>query len=106
MLFPEGTRTKQEKGMDFKPGAAAAATRAGVEVLPIAIECKPLFLSKELPWYYVPYERPVFKVNILEAIPAVDQCADFTTARQARHELNSMIFRRISNELTGIEFSD
>lgn len=106
MLFPEGTRTKQGQGMDFKPGAAAVAVRAGVEVLPIAIECKPLFLSKELPWHYVPKERPVFKINILEPIPAVDQGADPSTARQARHDLNSIMFRRIGDKLTRMEFSD
>ena len=106
MLFPEGTRTKQDLGMDFKPGAATVAVRAGVEVLPIAIECKPLFLSKELPWYYVPDERPVFKVSILEPIPAVDQGSDLSTARQARHDLNSIMFQRIWDELTIMELSD
>ena len=106
ILFPEGTRTKRGQGMDFKPGAATVAVRAGVEVLPIAIECKPLFLSKELPWHYVPEERPVFKIDILEPIPAVDQGADLSTARQARHDLSSIMLRRIGDELTNMEFSD
>ena len=105
MLFPEGTRTKQGQEIDFKPGAATVAVRAGVEVLPIAIECRPLFLSKELPWHFVPNERPVFQINILEPIPAADQGADASNARQARHDLNETMRRQIADELTSMEFS-
>ena len=105
LLFPEGTRTKPGKEMNFKPGAATVAVRAGVEVLPMAIECKPLFQSKDLPWYYFPDQRPVFRVKILEPIPAVDPGADLSVARRARHNLNEIMFRRIDDELTGMEFS-
>ena len=105
MLFPEGTRTKQGQDMDFKPGAATVAVRAGVEVLPIAIECRPLFMSKELPWHYIPNERPFFQINILEPIPPTDQGADLSAARQARHDLNGLMFQRIRDELTSMEFS-
>lgn len=105
MLFPEGTRTKQGQNIDFKPGAATIAARAGVEVLPVAIRCDPLFLSKEHPWHYVPPQRPVFKISILEPLPAADQGTDASMARQARQELNGRLVRRITDALTSMEFS-
>ena len=105
MLFPEGTRTRQGEGIDFKPGAATVATRAGVAVLPVAIACTPLFLSKELPWYFVPDERPVFTIHVLEPVPAVDFVAAEASERQARHNLNETLWGLITSELTSMEFS-
>jgi len=104
MLFPEGTRSKPGQMIDFKPGAATVAARAGVDVLPVAIECKPLFLSKEMPWFFVPDERPVFTIKILPPLPASEFPEDRGDERHARHELNQILLQRITRELTSMEF--
>lgn len=102
MLFPEGTRTRRGGSIEFKAGAASIAARTGVEVLPVAIKCEPLFLSKEHPWHYVPPRRPRFKISILEPIRGVGSSA----ARQARYELNELLLQQITKALTGMEFSE
>ena len=104
LLFPEGTRSKQGEELDFKPGAATVASRAGVDVLPVAIACRPLFLSKELPWYFVPDVRPAFTISILAPVPASEFTADEAGERRARHELNDKLLKTINGELTSMEF--
>jgi 1-acyl-sn-glycerol-3-phosphate acyltransferase len=106
MLFPEGTRTTQGQNIDFKPGAATVAARAGVEVLPVAIKCDPLFLSKEHLWHHVPQRRPVFKINILEPIRIDTQGTDPRLFRRERHELNKKLLQEITEALARMEFSE
>ncbi len=106
LLFPEGTRTRQGQPIDFRPGAATVAMRAGVDVLPVAIECKPLFLSKELPWYFVPEERPVFTIRILAPLSASDFVLAEASERHARQDLNDRLWSLITEELTSMEFSE
>ena len=104
LLFPEGTRSKQGEELDFKPGAATVASRAGVDVLPVAIACRPLFLSKELPWYFVPDVRPAFTISILAPVPASDFATDEAGERHARHELNDKLLESIKDGLISMEF--
>lgn len=106
LLFPEGTRTRQGQPIDFKPGAATVAARSGADVLPVAIECKPLFLSKELPWYFVPDERPAFTIRILAPVPVGDFVSAEVGERDARHDLNVRLWGLITDELTSMEFSE
>jgi 1-acyl-sn-glycerol-3-phosphate acyltransferase len=106
MLFPEGTRTRQGQSIEFKPGAATIAARTGVDVLPVAIRCEPLFQSKEHPWYYVPKHRPAFSIKVLKPLQVGHHPTDATAARQTRHELNERMLRAIVDASTSMEFSD
>lgn len=99
LLFPEGTRSVPGQPMDFKPGAATVAVRTGVRVLPIAIDCAPLFLMKEKPWYYVPDGRPHFSIRIMPSVSLCDLVSDYQDQRRARHAMNEALRALIAGAL-------
>lgn len=106
MLFPEGTRSKQGQELDFKPGAATVAARTGVDVLPVVISCQPLFLSKELPWFFVPEKRPNISIRILEPLQVGELHPNDAGERDARHKLNQKLLECVTAELASMEFSE
>ena len=66
ILFPEGTRTRRDRKLRFKAGAAAVAARTDSALLPVLIECEPLTLGKGEPWFAIPPRKPSFRLEILE----------------------------------------
>jgi len=55
LVFPEGTRTPAGAALGpLRRGAAHMAVRAGVELLPVVITCRPRTLMKGQAWYDVP----------------------------------------------------
>lgn len=100
LLFPEGTRSVPGRPIDFKPGAAAVAVRTGVAVLPITIECTPLFLTKDEPWYSVPPKRPHFAIRILPPVTLCELVPDHSDQRRARRAMNEALRVLITSELT------
>lgn len=105
LLFPEGTRTRHNAPINFRPGAATIAARTGVDILPIAIRCEPLFLSKQQPWHHVPRERPVFTIRILAPVSTSALVPDSGDERQFRQDLNEAMLAVIRRELDDMEFS-
>ena len=105
LLFPEGTRTRHQEPIDFKAGAATVAARTEVDILPIAIECEPLYLSKQLPWHYVPRTVPTFTIRVLPPRRATDLVPAEADERQYRHALNDALLDLIQSELADMEFS-
>ena len=102
MLFPEGTRTVSGAAMEFKPGAATVAARSGVDILPIAIQCEPIFLTKELPWHFVPETRPEFTIHIMPVVSVAELVAVDDVERHRRQELNIALRNLIQRELDAI----
>jgi 1-acyl-sn-glycerol-3-phosphate acyltransferase len=106
LLFPEGTRTRHNGPIEFKPGAATVAARSGVDILPIAIQCEPMFLSKQHAWHYIPREKPRFTIRILaprrgdELAPAGDD------ERHRRHVLSDALLALLEKELDDMAFSE
>ena len=105
LLFPEGTRTRHNQPIEFLPGAATIAARSDADILPVVIDCDPLFLSKQLPWYYVPETRPFFTIRILEPRAASEFVSEDSDERHTRHELNDALLSLITRELDDIAFS-
>ena len=105
LLFPEGTRTRHQEPIDFKAGAATVAARTEVDIVPIAIECEPLYLSKQLPWHYVPRTVPTFTIRVLPPRRATDLVPAEADERQYRHALNDALLDLIQSELADMEFS-
>ena len=99
MLFPEGTRTTLDQRIEFKPGAAAVAARSEVDILPIAIQCRPIFLHKEVPWHYVPPSCPMFTIRVLPPVAISDLVPDADNERHIRHDLNNSLLELIQCEL-------
>ena len=75
MIFPEGTRTISEQGLQFKRGAANIALQAHCPIQPVLIRCEPITLRKHEKWYAVPERAPLFSLRALERINPVD-CID------------------------------
>jgi 1-acyl-sn-glycerol-3-phosphate acyltransferase len=91
LLFPEGTRTVPGRPIEFKPGAATVAVRASARVLPVAIRCAPLFLTKGEPWYSVPETRPHFVIRIMPPVSLEDLVPDRLGQRHARLAMNEAL---------------
>ena len=66
VIFPEGTRTKDEELVmnPFKPGAFKPAQRAGVSIIPVALYGSFRVLQKKLHWKKYPVQVSFLK-NIL-----------------------------------------
>lgn len=68
IVFPEGSRTRVGQARTLQRGAANIAVRAGANLTPVTITCKPLFLNKESSWYKIPVRRPHFRLIFREDI--------------------------------------
>jgi 1-acyl-sn-glycerol-3-phosphate acyltransferase len=99
LLFPEGTRSVAGSALRFKPGAAEVAIRADAEILPVVIDCRPVFLAKHEPWYYIPPRAPHFDIRILSPLKRSDLVPANTGDRQARHTLNAELQALFEAEL-------
>ncbi len=105
LLFPEGTRTRANEHIDFKPGAATVAARAGVNILPIVIDCWPRVLSKQMPWHFVPRDIPTFTIRILRPRPVDELVPGEVDERHLRNELNEALLNLVRSELDDMAFS-
>lgn len=99
MIFPEGTRTDLEHGLNFKRSAAIIALQAHCTILPVLISCEPITLRKHEPWYAIPKTIPLFHLRVLPPLQISD-CIDTTHPRaiQAR-ELNQFLQQQFAQHL-------
>ncbi len=65
VIFPEGTRSPVGSLRRFHPGAFEIAQRAGVPLVPLFITCDPPTLMKGVPWYALPKERSILRVETM-----------------------------------------
>ena len=68
LVFPEGTRSPAWRMRRFRRGAAEAAIRAGVPIVPVFILADPPAMKKGDKWYDMPREVPRFELRLLPAI--------------------------------------
>ena len=68
VVFPEGTRTVDNKPLKFQRGAANIAVRCAVDILPVTILADPPTLKKGMPWYHIPSRRSIFYVDVKEPL--------------------------------------
>jgi 1-acyl-sn-glycerol-3-phosphate acyltransferase len=91
LLFPEGTRAVPNQPLKFKPGAAEVALRSCARILPVVVDCQPIFLAKHEPWYYIPPRAPHFEIRLLPTINPVEMVPADAGSRQARQALNAKL---------------
>lgn len=68
LVFPEGTRSPAWRLRRFRRGAAEAAIRAGVPIVPLFVLADPPVLKKGDKWYQMPKNVPWFDIQLLEPI--------------------------------------
>ena len=64
VMFPEGTRTRPGRPLQFHRGAASVTVHAAEVLTPVYVRCEPLLLPKFVPWYRVPPRRPHFTLEV------------------------------------------
>ncbi|WP_218355000.1 lysophospholipid acyltransferase family protein [Alteromonas lipotrueiana] len=86
LIFPEGTRTKEDNVLRFKRGAANMAVAVNASIMPVVIECYPRALKKGDKWYNIPQGTPEFTLRSGNLL-ALEECIDRTLPRpkQYRH---------------------
>lgn len=99
LLFPQGTRAIRGEPLRFRLGAAEIALRARATIIPIAIDCEPQMLAKNVPWYRIPPSQPQFRITLLPPVEAESLVPGGTDPRRARHELNAALESLIGAEL-------
>jgi 1-acyl-sn-glycerol-3-phosphate acyltransferase len=64
IVFPEGTRTPRDGGIELKRGAANIAVRGARAVTPVVIGCEPPTLGKGDKWWQVPPRQASFRIAV------------------------------------------
>ena len=87
IVFPEGTRTVNDKKLKFQRGAAHIAAYTDAQLLPVVIHCNPATLKKGEPWYKIPSKKSHFSVLIQASIEANTIIDDDLMPSQASRRL-------------------
>jgi 1-acyl-sn-glycerol-3-phosphate acyltransferase len=90
LVFPEGTRSAAWRLRRFRRGAAEAAIRASVPIVPFFVLADPPVLKKGDKWYQMPAKVPEFVIELLEPID--------TTGRDSR-ELTAELRDKLAERL-------
>lgn len=82
LLFPEGTRTREENGVinEFRPGLALLAKASGAPVLPVFISSSSRYLQKGWPIHRMP-DLPIsiwIRVGEIERIQPEEEVREFS----------------------------
>jgi 1-acyl-sn-glycerol-3-phosphate acyltransferase len=84
IIFPEGTRTTPLEPLKFKRGASNIAVRANADITPVVIDCTPLALTKQLPWYKVPNRKMHFTIQVRDVIKVEPFVCNIQPSRGSR----------------------
>lgn len=90
LVFPEGTRSSAWRLRRFRRGAAEAAIRAGVPIVPFFVLADPPVLKKGDKWYQMPSRVPEFDIELLEPIATAGRDSQQLTA-----EIRDMLAERL-----------
>jgi len=75
LIFPEGTRTLEDKPLHFKRGAANIAVAANAKIRPLLVKCDPPVLKKGTSWYKIPDGGACFSIHESPLL-SLDECID------------------------------
>ncbi len=68
MIFPEGTRTRNQSKLKFTHGFSSIALTNNYNIRPFIINFKGRALRKGAPWYLTYYSRLYFDIEVLDLI--------------------------------------
>lgn len=100
IIFPEGTRSTPGKPIVFQRGAANIALRTDSDFVAVQIDCTPITLIKDSPWYNAPAQKPTLTIQWLGEISAAAYRAEpqlTLASRQLTEFLNHYFLNAGSN---------
>lgn len=101
IIFPEGTRTRPGLPLSLQRGAAHVAVRSGVAITPVIIHCNPPYMTKQQSWWWVPRQRPHFRIEIRDDwAPSAALASDASAALAARR-VTETLTRYFAKETQG-----
>lgn len=68
LAFPEGTRAPDDKLLPFGRTAFEIACQANVPIIPIIIDCRPRWLTKERGFFPLPRQVPRIRIKVLDRV--------------------------------------
>jgi 1-acyl-sn-glycerol-3-phosphate acyltransferase len=91
VIFPEGTRTTPGERSRIQRGTANIALRSGMPIRPVRINCSPIALNKQMPWYRPSASRMHFTFEVLDPIETADIAGLDVAGSLKSRELNRQI---------------
>ena len=89
VIFPEGTRSPQEGGLQpFNRGAANIAVRTGARIAPVLIRLNPRTLMKGQKWYEIPEKVVYIELRFLDPMTVPAEIENITEAPLKVRALN------------------
>lgn len=87
IIFPEGTRTRNQRDLKFTHGFSSIALTNNYNIRPIVINFKGKALRKSAPWYLTYYSRLYYDIEVLDLFDTqkfVQQYQDKEKSAQSR----------------------
>jgi 1-acyl-sn-glycerol-3-phosphate acyltransferase len=91
VIFPEGTRTTPGQRSRVQRGTANVALRDGLPIRPVLINCSPIALNKQMPWYQPSATRMHFTFQVLEPLETAELAGSDIPPSLKSRELNRRI---------------
>jgi 1-acyl-sn-glycerol-3-phosphate acyltransferase len=94
LVFPEGTRSTQDRMHRFRRGAVEAAVRAKVPLVALFVSIDRPFLMKGVPFWKVPSDMARYSIERLEVIDT--SALDASDAKQLNADLQARFHARFA----------
>lgn len=102
VIFPEGTRTVGNAPGVFQRGAAHIALGVGCRILPVVIECQPVFMRKHESWFRALDRTPHYRIVVLDAVDIDAIAADEPDSLRAR-KITRLLYNSITDQLQALQ---
>lgn len=97
LIFPEGTRTKSDRPIQFKRGAANIAILGDFDIIPLVIDCDPVILQKGTPWYQVPDRAATLSITSFP-VTRIASTIDTSRPRTIQYRHLTFFLQRLYND--------
>ncbi len=101
VIFPEGTRTVGAEPGAFQRGVAHIALGVGCRIVPVVIDCQPVFMRKHESWFKALDRTPHYRVAALEPVDTETIAVGEPDSLRAR-KMTRLLHEKITRELQAL----
>jgi 1-acyl-sn-glycerol-3-phosphate acyltransferase len=87
IIFPEGTRSRPGKTLNFHRGPSNIALSAGKAITPVIINCTPNVLLKNQKWYEISATPPHFTIRVMPTFKVTHYLSEGQLQSKAARQL-------------------